>query len=73
MFDIFGIVVLQFERMEAMQIEKCREYAVILYFILLMLLVCTGLYKEFNVINIVYFVVVLSCALKFMLIINKDK
>lgn len=56
-----------------MQMEKHRETAVVLYFILLLLLVVTSMKIEMNMVNIVYLVVVLSCFLKFILIVNKDR
>ena len=56
-----------------MQMEKHRESAFVLYFVLLLLLVFTSIETDMNVINLVYLVVVLSCSLKFILIVNKDR
>ena len=56
-----------------MQMEKHKESAFVLYFILLLLLVVTSIKTNMNVINLVYLVVVLSCSLKFILIVNKDR
>lgn len=56
-----------------MQMEKRKESAFVLYFILLLLLVFTSIKTNMNVINLVYLVVVLSCSLKFILIVNKDR
>lgn len=73
LFDILIIVVLQFERMEAIQMEKRGEAAFIVYFIILLLLVGTGIRTNVNLLNLIYLVVVLCCSLKFILIVNKDK
>ena len=73
LFDIFGIVVLQFERMEAMQKGIHVETAFLLYFVLLFLLVITAMFSDANIINLIYLVVVLCCSLKFILIVNKSK
>ena len=56
-----------------MQIEKHKESAFVLYFVLLLLLVFTSIKTDMIVINLVYLVVVLSCSLKFILIVNKNK
>ena len=56
-----------------MHIEKRREVAFLGYFVLLLLLVVTGMKIKINVINMVYLVVVLSCFLKFILIVNNEK
>lgn len=56
-----------------MQMEKHKESAFVLYFVLLLLLVFTSIKTDMNVINLVYLVVVLSCSLKFILIVNKDR
>ena len=73
MFDIFDIVVLQSERMEAMHMEKRKEAAFLMYFLLLFLLVITSMVSNVDIVNLVYLVVVLCCVLKFILIVNKDK
>lgn len=73
MFDILIIVVLQSERMDAMQMEKHEEAAFLGYFILLLLLVVTSMTSNIGLINVVYLVVVLSCFFKFILIVNKNK
>ena len=56
-----------------MQMEKRVEAAFLGYFILLLLLVFTSLKMDINVVNMIYLVVVLSCSLKFILIVNKDR
>ena len=56
-----------------MQMEKHRETAFVLYFILLLLLVVTSMKMNMNIVNMIYLVVVLSCSLKFILIVNKDR
>ena len=56
-----------------MQMEKHREAAFMLYFVLLLLLVIVGMKTEINIVNLVYLVVVLSCSLKFILIVNKNR
>jgi len=56
-----------------MQMEKHREAAFMLYFVLLLLLVIVGMKTEINIVNLVYLVVVLSCSLKFILIVNKSR
>lgn len=73
MFDILIIVVLQSERMEAMHMEKREEAAFLGYFMLLIILVATSMTSDIDLINVVYLVVVLSCVLKFILIVNKSK
>ena len=73
LFDIFGIVVLQFGKDGAMQMEKHREAAFLIYFILLAILVVSSMLSNIDLVNIIYLVVVLSCFLKFILIVNKDK
>jgi len=56
-----------------MQMEKHREAAFLGYFVLLLLLVFASMVISMNIINMVYLVVVLSCSLKFILIVNKEK
>ena len=56
-----------------MQMEKRVEAAFLGYFILLLLLVFTSLKMDMNMVNMIYLVVVLSCFLKFILIVNFDK
>lgn len=56
-----------------MQMEKRGEAAFLGYFVLLLSLVFTSMKLEMNIVNLVYLVVVLSCSLKFILIVNKDK
>ena len=56
-----------------MQMEKRVEAAFLGYFILLLLLVFTSLKMDINMVNMIYLVVVLSCSLKFILIVNKDR
>ena len=56
-----------------MQMEKRVEAAFLGYFILLLLLVFTSLKMDINMVNMIYLVVVLSCSLKFILIVIKDR
>lgn len=56
-----------------MQIEKHKEAAFLGYFVLLLLLVISSIKINITIVNMVYLVVVLSCSLKFILIVNKDK
>ena len=53
--------------------EKRQASAFLGYFILLLLVVITGMKIDMNIINLGYLVVVLSCFLKFILIVNFDK
>jgi hypothetical protein len=55
------------------QMEKHGVAAFLLYFLLLLMLVLMGIRVNISLLNIVYLVVVLSCSLKFILIINHDK
>ena len=73
LFDIFGIVVLQFGKDGAMQMEKHGETAFLIYFTILFILVVSSMFSSINIVNIIYLVVVLSCSLKFILIVSKDK
>ena len=72
MFDIFDIVVLQFGKDGAMQMEKREETAFLGYFAVLFMLVINGLIININIVNLVYLVVVFCCVLKFKLIVNKN-
>ena len=56
-----------------MHIEKRREVAFLGYFSLLLLLVITSMRININIINMVYFVVVLCCFFKFILIVNNEE
>ena len=56
-----------------MQMGKHRETPFVLYFILLLLLVVTSMKMDMNIVNMIYLVVVLSCSLKFVLIVNKNR
>ena len=56
-----------------MQIEKHKEAAFLGYFVLLLLLVISSIKINITIVNMVYLVVVLSCSLKIILIVNKDK
>ena len=55
-----------------MQMEKRGEAVFLGYFVLLLSLVITSMKLDINIVNLVYLVVVLSCVLKFILIVNKD-
>ena len=52
---------------------KHRETAFLIYFILLLVLVVTSMKMDMNIVNMIYLVVVLSCSLKFILIVNKGR
>ena len=56
-----------------MHMEKREEVAILSYFVLLLLLVITSMVSKIDVVNVVYLVLVISCALKFILIVNKYK
>ena len=56
-----------------MQMEKHKEAAFLGYFVLLLFLVFTSMKMDMNLVNMVYLVVVLSCSLKFILIVNKKE
>lgn len=54
--------------------EKHREAAFMIYFVLLFLLVINnGISSHGNLIDFVYLVVVVCCSLKYILIVNKDR
>ena len=53
--------------------EKHRLLAFNIYFIFLFMLVISGIKLHFDIINIVYLIVVLCCSLKFFLIVNVNK
>ena len=72
MFGILIIVVLQFGKDGAMQMEKREETAFLGYFAVLFMLVGNSLITNINIVNLVYLVVVLCCVLKFILIVNKN-
>lgn len=55
-----------------MQMMKHGETAFLIYFSLLMILVGTNMYNEFNIVNMIYFIVVVCCSLKYVLIVNKS-
>ena len=67
------IVVLQFGKDGAMQMEKRDETAFLGYFAVLFLLVISSLISSVDIVNLVYLVVVLCCVLKFILIVNKNR
>lgn len=73
MFDILIIVVLQFGKDGAMQMEKRGESAFLSYFTVLIILVGSSMITSMNIVNLVYLVVVLCCVLKFKLIVNKNR
>lgn len=56
-----------------MHMEKRMETTFLGYLILLLLLGTTSMISNMDVVNLVYLVVVLSCVLKFILIVNKNK
>ena len=53
--------------------KKRQELAFLGYFIILLLIGFCGMKNSINMINLGYLVVVLSCFLKFILIVNFDK
>jgi len=53
--------------------EKRQETAFLVYFGLLLYLVITSMLVGFDIVDLVYLVVVLCCSLKFILIVNKDR
>ena len=53
--------------------DKHREAAFLIYFILLFMLVLSSMLSDIDIVNIIYLVVVLSSCLKFILIVNKNK
>jgi hypothetical protein len=57
----------------AIQMEKRQVSAFLGYFMMLLLVVITDMKIDMNIINLGYLVVVLSCFLKFILIVNFDK
>ena len=56
-----------------MRMEKRQETAFLVYFVLLSLLVLASIRTNIDIVNLIYLVVVFSCTLKFILIVNKDK
>ena len=52
--------------------EKRRETAYLMYFVLLSFLVVGCINTNECIISLIYLVVVLSCVLKFILIVNKN-
>lgn len=56
-----------------MHIEKREGTAVLTYFIILLVLVISNLISKVDVISLIYLVVLLSCMIKFILIVNKNK
>ena len=53
--------------------EKRQASAFLGYFMMLLLVVINDMKIDMNIINLGYLVVVLSCFLKFILIVNFDK
>ena len=70
LFVILVIVVLQFGKDGAIQMEKRKETAFFCYFAVLFLLVVNSIFNNMDMVNFVYLVVVLSCVLKFIFIVN---
>ena len=56
-----------------MHIEKHEGTAVLTYFIILLILVISNLISKVDIISLIYLVVLLSCMIKFILIVNKNK
>lgn len=53
--------------------EKRIEAAFLGYFAILLLVVITSIVSKIDIVSIGYLVVVLSCVLKFILIVNESK
>lgn len=53
--------------------EKHQTSAVLSYFVLLLLIVISGMKIDTNIINLGYLVVILCCVLKYFLIVNYGK
>lgn len=53
--------------------KKHAERAILIYFAILLLTVVSHLLKSKSVIDIVYLVVVVSCVLKFFIIVRDNK
>lgn len=56
-----------------MHMEKRMEAAFLGYFAVLLSVVITSMISSVDIVSIVYLVVVLSCVLKFILIVNENK
>lgn len=56
-----------------MHIEKREGTAVLTYFIILLILVISNLISKVDIISLLYLVVLLSCMIKFILIVYKSK
>ena len=56
-----------------MHMEKRMEAAFLGYFAILLLVVITSIVTKMDIVSIGYLVVVLSCVLKFILIVNESK
>lgn len=72
-YGILVIVVLRFGKDGAMHMEKRIEAAFLGYFAILLLVVITSIVSKIDIVSIGYLVVVLSCVLKFILIVNESK
>ena len=53
--------------------EKRKEAAFLMYFLLLFMLVIASMLSNIDIVNLVYLVVILCCVLKFILIVSKDR
>lgn len=56
-----------------MHMEKRGEAAFLTYAVILLLFVINNLIKKIDIISIGYLIVVLSCVIKFFLIVKKEK
>jgi len=56
-----------------MHMEKRMEAAFLGYFAILLLVVLTSMVSKIDIVSVGYLVVVLSCVLKFILIVSKSK
>ena len=66
-------MVVSLERVNKVDTGKHRETAVLIYFLVLLLLVCINIVKDVNILDVLYFVVVVCCVFKYCSIIYKDR
>ena len=56
-----------------MHIEKHEGTAVLTYFIVLLILVISNLISKVDILSLIYLIVLLSCMVKFILIVYKNE
>jgi len=56
-----------------MHMEKREEAAFLTYFAVLLIFVIDSIITKLNIVSVGYLIVVLSCVLKFFLIVKKEK